>query len=157
MVNSGSGVPSRRPVPQPTIQDDLQIKGDGFHTSSTSPQVNSALQAQSPASARSSSLNPAPINNMMQYLDPQSSGKDRGSSRSRSNSAQRLPGVKDAPVIRKILSLDGGGVRGLSTIIILKHIMKILNKKRGFEVHPWQEFDMIGGTSTGGYLFNPPN
>jgi patatin-like phospholipase/acyl hydrolase len=63
-----------------------------------------------------------------------------------------VAGAKDAPIIRKILSLDGGGVRGLSAIIILKHIMKILNKKRGFVVDPWQEFDMIGGTSTGGLL-----
>jgi len=57
------------------------------------------------------------------------------------------------PKVRKILSLDGGGVRGLSIIKIMKYIMQELNRERGLEsapLDPWQEFDMIGGTSTGG-------
>jgi patatin-like phospholipase/acyl hydrolase len=45
---------------------------------------------------------------------------------------------------------DGGGVRGLSSIIILKHIMKGVSALRGRLVHPWEEFDLIGGTSTRG-------
>lgn len=65
---------------------------------------------------------------------------------------QRLPGKLEPPKVRKILSLDGGGVRGLSIIMILKYIMKTLNQKRGTVLHPWQEFDMIGGTSTGGII-----
>jgi hypothetical protein len=37
----------------------------------------------------------------------------------------------------------------MSTIAILKELMKKLAYKRNVEViHPWQEFDMIGGTST---------
>ena len=64
---------------------------------------------------------------------------------SRQRSARREP-----PHVRKILSLDGGGVRGLSIITILKYIMKNLNRERGFDLEPWEEFDMIGGTSTGG-------
>jgi hypothetical protein len=44
---------------------------------------------------------------------------------------------------------DGGGVRGMSTIAILRELMKRLAKKRKVNVvHPWEEFDMIGGTST---------
>ena len=58
----------------------------------------------------------------------------------------------EQPKVRKILSLDGGGVRGLSIIIILKHLMRNLNRKRQVEAQPWQEFDMIGGTSTGGII-----
>lgn len=46
--------------------------------------------------------------------------------------------------------IDGGGVRGLSSILILKHLMASISKKRGRKVEPWEEFDMIGGTSTGG-------
>ncbi|KAF8854495.1 FabD/lysophospholipase-like protein [Acephala macrosclerotiorum] len=54
---------------------------------------------------------------------------------------------------RKLLSLDGGGVRGMSAIAILRELMEKLADKRRVEViHPWQEFDMIGGTSTGGLL-----
>ena len=54
-----------------------------------------------------------------------------------------------------LLSLDGGGVRGLSTLYILRGIMNRLNDKReeqGLQrVRPCNIFDLIGGTSTGGY------
>lgn len=30
--------------------------------------------------------------------------------------------------------------------------MKNLNRERGYDLEPWEEFDMIGGTSTGGYV-----
>jgi patatin-like phospholipase/acyl hydrolase len=54
-----------------------------------------------------------------------------------------------------LLSLDGGGVRGLSTLYILKSIMDRLNHERKTTtalppVKPYQVFDLIGGTSTGG-------
>lgn len=42
----------------------------------------------------------------------------------------------DEVKMRKILSLDGGGVRGLSIIMILKYIMKRLDRTRGFSLHP---------------------
>jgi patatin-like phospholipase/acyl hydrolase len=53
-----------------------------------------------------------------------------------------------------LLSLDGGGVRGLSTLYILKSIMDRLNHERKAAslpaVKPCEVFDLIGGTSTGG-------
>ncbi|KAK1948759.1 phospholipase, patatin family protein, partial [Colletotrichum sublineola] len=55
-----------------------------------------------------------------------------------------------------LLSLDGGGVRGLSTLFILKGIMDRLNHERKRtklpSVKPCGIFDMIGGTSTGGLI-----
>ena len=56
------------------------------------------------------------------------------------------------PRVRKILSLDGGGVRGLSSLIILDYVMDMLGNLRGARLEPWQEFDMIAGTSTGGLI-----
>ena len=57
-----------------------------------------------------------------------------------------------------LLSLDGGGVRGLSTLFILKGLMTRLNNQRqdvGLpSVKPCEVFDLIGGTSTGGYIDN---
>jgi patatin-like phospholipase/acyl hydrolase len=54
-----------------------------------------------------------------------------------------------------LLSLDGGGVRGLSTLYILKSIMDRLNYERKKTADlppakPCEVFDLIGGTSTGG-------
>ncbi|KAM0670877.1 hypothetical protein ACQRIU_001272 [Beauveria bassiana] len=55
-----------------------------------------------------------------------------------------------------LLSLDGGGVRGLSTLFILKGIMARLNHERkeaGLpSAKPCEVFDLIGGTSTGGLI-----
>lgn len=48
-----------------------------------------------------------------------------------------------------LLSL-GGGVRGLSTLYILKGLMDRLNQARP-KGTPCEVFDLIGGTSTGGY------
>jgi patatin-like phospholipase/acyl hydrolase len=53
-----------------------------------------------------------------------------------------------------LLSLDGGGVRGLSTLYILKGLMDRLNleRKNLSPLKPCEIFDLIGGTSTGGYV-----
>lgn len=51
-----------------------------------------------------------------------------------------------------LLSLDGGGVRGLSSLIILKHLMESIDPNAEVPPKPCDYFDMIGGTSTGGYV-----
>jgi patatin-like phospholipase/acyl hydrolase len=55
-----------------------------------------------------------------------------------------------------LLSLDGGGVRGLSTLYVLNGLMARLNHERQAKtlppVKPCEIFDLIGGTSTGGYV-----
>ena len=60
----------------------------------------------------------------------------------------------------RILTLDGGGVRGLSGVLILKFLMMRLKfeeeKRTGKKLpdypEPWKYFDLICGTSTGGLL-----
>jgi hypothetical protein len=51
-----------------------------------------------------------------------------------------------------LLSMDGGGVRGLSSLHILRVIMNQLNADRAGDEYlkPCDIFDLIGGTSTGG-------
>lgn len=49
----------------------------------------------------------------------------------------------------RLLSLDGGGVRGIGTLYILKHIMAISGAEGS---KPCDYFDMIAGTSTGGLI-----
>jgi hypothetical protein len=47
-----------------------------------------------------------------------------------------------------------GGVRGLSAIVLLEQLMEVANDQRArmnlAPQRPWEMFDMIGGTSTGG-------
>ncbi|KAK1948758.1 phospholipase, patatin family protein, partial [Colletotrichum sublineola] len=71
----------------------------------------------------------------------------------------KATGNEHDPVARNglcLLSLDGGGVRGLSTLYILKGIMDRLNHERERtklpSVKPCQVFDLIGGTGTGGLI-----
>ncbi|KAI0164298.1 FabD/lysophospholipase-like protein [Hypoxylon sp. FL1284] len=54
----------------------------------------------------------------------------------------------------KILSLDGGGIRGLSSLLILQKIMETIQKDQHLEQvpRPCDYFDLIGGTSTGGII-----
>ncbi len=49
-----------------------------------------------------------------------------------------------------LLSLDGGGVRGLSSLYILQNLMEQLDPDN--PPKPCDHFDLIGGTSTGGLL-----
>ncbi|KNG89948.1 hypothetical protein ANOM_001675 [Aspergillus nomiae NRRL 13137] len=51
----------------------------------------------------------------------------------------------------RVLCLDGGGVRGLSSLHILRNVMQQLGTK-GKPAKPCEVFDMIAGTSTGGQV-----
>ncbi|PMD59777.1 FabD/lysophospholipase-like protein [Hyaloscypha bicolor E] len=53
-----------------------------------------------------------------------------------------------------LLALDGGGVRGLSELIVLQELMLRVQKHRSlqFPPKPCELFDLIGGTSTGGLI-----
>jgi len=50
----------------------------------------------------------------------------------------------------RLLAIDGGGVRGLSSLIILEQLMETINPDS--PPKPCDYFDMIGGTSTGGLI-----
>jgi len=50
----------------------------------------------------------------------------------------------------RLLALDGGGVRGLSTLLILKRLMEMIDPES--PPKPCDYFDMMGGTSTGGFV-----
>ncbi|PHH50556.1 Nephrocystin-3 [Ceratocystis fimbriata CBS 114723] len=67
-------------------------------------------------------------------------------------SSNTQPGGNDRPF--KILSLDDGGVCGLSGLLILEKIMESIQEAQGLsEVpKPCDSFDLIGGTGTGGII-----
>lgn len=51
-----------------------------------------------------------------------------------------------------ILSIDGGGIRGILSGTILSYIENELRKKEGYDVRLSDYFDLFAGTSTGGIL-----
>jgi patatin-like phospholipase/acyl hydrolase len=50
----------------------------------------------------------------------------------------------------RLLALDGGGVRGLSSLQTLKQLMELIDPEN--PPKPCECFDLIGGTSTGGLI-----
>ena len=51
---------------------------------------------------------------------------------------------------RALTREDGGGVKGLTSLLLLREIFRAL-ENQGNLVQPYEYFDLIGGTSTGGY------
>jgi len=53
----------------------------------------------------------------------------------------------------RILTIDGGGVRGLSSLLILREILDEVGRRNETNAPlPCEFFEMIGGTSTGGII-----
>jgi Patatin-like phospholipase len=57
------------------------------------------------------------------------------------------------PGPKRLLALDGGGVRGAITVAFLERIETVLRERLGLkEVHLGDWFDLVGGTSTGSII-----
>jgi hypothetical protein len=56
------------------------------------------------------------------------------------------------PGPKRILALDGGGVRGAITVAFLARIEALLERRYGTDVRLADHFDLIGGTSTGAII-----
>src|SRR2546421_11541547 len=53
---------------------------------------------------------------------------------------------------KRMLSLDGGGIRGVISVAFLERIEALLTAQAGEEVRLGDWFDLIGGTSTGAII-----
>ncbi|KAM0258804.1 hypothetical protein ACHAQJ_003646 [Trichoderma viride] len=64
-----------------------------------------------------------------------------------------LPATRHLNGVR-LLALDGGGVRGVASLIVLKEIMKRVQARKGLkdECRPADYFELGAGTSTGGII-----
>ena len=50
--------------------------------------------------------------------------------------------------------VDGGGIRGLSSLYILQNLMDKISRLEGRDgIKPYEYFDLIVGTSTGGWVY----
>jgi uncharacterized protein len=56
------------------------------------------------------------------------------------------------PGPKRILSLDGGGVRGAITVAFLERIESVLSERFGNPIRLGDWFDLVGGTSTGALI-----
>jgi len=70
-----------------------------------------------------------------------------------------MSNAEDLRTPRRVLSLDGGGVKGLAILLILKRIFRTVQKHQNLPAmpRPCDYFDLIGGTSTGGYADSTHN
>jgi predicted acylesterase/phospholipase RssA len=57
-----------------------------------------------------------------------------------------------APGAKRILAIDGGGVRGVVALAFLDRIERVLEAQSGRPVRLCDHFDLIGGTSTGAII-----
>ena len=57
-----------------------------------------------------------------------------------------------APGPKRILSIDGGGVRGIIAVAFLEQLENLLSAAHGAPVRLCDHFDLIGGTSTGAII-----
>jgi uncharacterized protein len=57
-----------------------------------------------------------------------------------------------APGPKRILALDGGGVRGAISVAFLERIETLLSDRLGTKVRLGDWFDLVGGTSTGALI-----
>ena len=95
-------------------------------------------------------------NNLLRFF----AAFDRLMSVARDSDARRIRSVEKTGQRRRLnlLSLDGGGVKGLFTILVLQRLIEEvahIEEARGesnTRTHPCDYFDLIGGTSTGGLL-----
>lgn len=72
------------------------------------------------------------------------------------------PSVQDIPAsplplatnrdTKILLSLDGDGIRGLSTVLLIESLVNAICSRIGRRVDPYQIFDLIGGVSTTGAI-----
>ena len=73
-----------------------------------------------------------------------------------SDATRTTPSARDrhlfAPGRKRILALDGGGVRGVVALAFLKEIERALAAQAGRPVRLCDHFDLIGGTSTGAII-----
>ena len=58
----------------------------------------------------------------------------------------------ESPGAKRILALDGGGLRGILTLGMLKRIEAILQERHGDDFRLNHYFDLIAGTSTGAII-----
>ena len=56
-----------------------------------------------------------------------------------------------APGVKRVLALDGGGVKGIVSIAFLEKMETLLRERsgRGNDFRLCDYFDLVGGTSTG--------
>ncbi|CAE6536450.1 unnamed protein product [Rhizoctonia solani] len=80
-------------------------------------------------------------------------GKDERDNFSRNVSQQAAESVSQQSRSThgiNILCIDGGGVRGLSSLLLLREVMSRIESLKGEPVKPADWFDVIAGTGTGG-------
>jgi uncharacterized protein len=80
------------------------------------------------------------------------SGEDARTTRREEAEAVAVADIMERPGPRRLLALDGGGIRGLITVEVLAEIERRLQGDRGDDFVLADAFDYVAGTSTGAII-----
>ncbi|KAF2659067.1 FabD/lysophospholipase-like protein [Lophiostoma macrostomum CBS 122681] len=134
--------PNEAPSAIPQSSNSLQSNGRPF------PGVPAPTYA-SPYAARPV---PPPINTNQSPVRPPEQPWQRPESTFTDTPVSPLPYHASTRENKILLSLDGDGVRGLSTVLLVESFVNAVCSKLGRCVDPYQIFDLIGGVSTTGFF-----
>ena len=97
----------------------------------------------------SSSADATPGSAVLRHAVPGGGGRTK----QRRESVARLSHTPDPRPPLRILALDGGGIRGLMEVLLLKELLQRCNQKSGKPDGVLADyFDLMAGTSTGGLI-----
>ena len=113
--------------------------------------IASAQQDGGPVSTLSSCVLPVTESVLLEEIAQSHEKFDVGSSPMAGSSTEEIPRDK-----LRLLTLEGGGIRDSTLIILMEHLMGQLKDEdeTGRRARLRDFFDVIGGTSTGGYVAN---
>jgi hypothetical protein len=147
--------------------------GDGIAVVWIEPTHPNAMQISQPSAAArpgaraglQSTFRPADVPTIVRAVEeilalPTQQSKEtiatRGIVRMNDASAATFENSRDrhlfGPGPKRILALDGGGVRGALTVAFLERIEALLSERDGKDILLGDYFDLVGGTSTGAVI-----
>jgi hypothetical protein len=134
---------------EPTHPHTIQISYFGANKSAPPTSIGNLKQAFRPADERS-------VAQAVQEILEFEIRPGDGAASSGNPAAAGFENSRDhhlfGPGPKRLLALDGGGVRGALTVAFLERIESLLTERYGKEVRLGDYFDFVGGTSTGAII-----
>jgi hypothetical protein len=134
---------------EPTHPHTIQISYFGVHKPAPPASRGNPKQTFRPADERTIAQ---AVQEILEFEIKQSNGGAGTGNRANAGFENSRDHHFFGPGPKRLLALDGGGVRGALTVAFLERIESLLTERYGKEVRLGDYFDFIGGTSTGSII-----